>query len=239
MLELQYVESKFAVNETPVLYVDNLTIKSGEIVGLLGANGSGKTTLLKAIMGLGDIRHGEIKLNGRPVSEQFESIAFITEEGSFPPRMTPERYARFLAEFYPSFSYERYVRMLQWYDLELDKPIKSMSKGQKSKLEICAGFAKGAKTLLMDEPFQGKDLFARQDFLKLMVSSLTGEETLIITTHLIDEIENVIDRAIILKQGRVAADRYIDDIRQEGKSLSDLMAEAAGYKEKRSHSLFD
>lgn len=105
--------------------------------------------------------------------------------------------------------------------------------GQKSKLEVSAGFSKGAKYILMDEPFMGKDMFTRRDFLKLMVSSLKNDETILITTHLIDEIENVLDRAVILLHGRIKADFYIDDIRSKGKTLAEVFAEVSGYEEDR------
>ena len=106
-----------------------------------------------------------------------------------------------------------------------------MSKGQKAKAEVAAGMAKKAHILIMDEPFIGKDMFTRQDFMQALAGSLTGEETIFITTHEIDEIENFIDRALILKNGEIAADVRTDALRQENKSLQSLMKEVTGYKE--------
>lgn len=229
MIELIGVEKRYPAS-SEYLYVENLTLNKGEIIGILGANGSGKTTLLKAIMGIGEIQDGSISLEGRPVTEQYENIAYITEEGSYLPNLTPNQYADFLAGFFPKFDREHYNKLLSFYELERGQKIKTFSKGQKLKLEICAGFSKTASYILMDEPFHGKDIFTRKDFLKIMVSNLKSDETVLITTHLIDEIEHVIDRAIILHKGRIKADFYIDDMREQGKNISDVMFEVSGYK---------
>ncbi|MBP1995745.1 ATP-binding cassette domain-containing protein [Paenibacillus eucommiae] len=225
MIELKYVDKRYPASNA-FLFINSLTINKGEIVGVLGENGSGKTTLLKAIMGIGELRNGEITIDGRPVKEQYERMAFITEEGSFLPDLTPVKYAQFLASFYPRFDQEYFKKLLKLYELPSDSKIKTFSKGQKIKLEISAGLAKQADYLLLDEPFAGKDIFSRSDSLKLMMSGLSGTETLLITTHLIDEIENIIDRAIILHKGIIRADVYIDDLREEGKSLAEVMHEA-------------
>ncbi|GIP32660.1 ATP-binding cassette domain-containing protein [Paenibacillus sp. J2TS4] len=238
MIELKFVTKKYAGGHYG-MYWENLTIPGGEIVGILGENGSGKTTMLKAIMGIGDLQNGEIRIDGRPVTEQYENMAFITEEGSFLPDRTPYEYADFLEDFFPNFDRKRYDKLLKFFKLERHVAIKKFSKGEKSKLEICAGFSKGAKYILMDEPFLGKDMFTRRDFLKLMVSSLKGDETILITTHIIDEIENVLDRAVILRYGRVKADLYIDDLREQGRSLADVMAEISGYEENKYKEIFE
>lgn len=233
MLELKKLYKPFAKRSTAALSIDSLTIQSGEIVGILGANGAGKTTLLKAIMGLGDLQEGEVLWRGRPVREQYEDIAFITEEGSYPPNMNPAEYAEFLADFYPRFDGERYGRLLQFFELDETVRMGKMSRGQQSKMEICAGFSKGAKLILMDEPFLGKDVFARRDFLKLMVTSLKEDETFLISTHLIDEIEHVIDRAIFIHEGSVREELYMDAIQDQGLSLNDIMARVVGYDGER------
>ncbi|MGZ9583117.1 ABC transporter ATP-binding protein [Paenibacillus marinisediminis] len=232
MIEFQYVEKRYP-SKGIALYINSLKINSGEIVGILGANGSGKTTLLKAIMGLGELHSGQILIDGSPIETQYEHIAFITEEGSFLPDLTPAQYADFLADFFPRFNLERYNSLLDYFELERNRRIKTFSKGQKSKLEMCAGIAKQAKYILMDEPFLGVDMLTRRDFLKLMISSLNGDETLLISTHIVSEIEHVIERAIFLRDGRIAGDYMIDDMRLEGLTVEEVMSETLGNKKKR------
>jgi ABC-2 type transport system ATP-binding protein len=214
-------------------------IKSGEIVGILGENGSGKTTMLKAIMGLTELTEGQVLIDGKPSSEMYNNMAFITEEGSFFPEMTPQEYGEFLSIFFDKFDMARYYKLLKFFELETYKKIKTFSNGQKAKLEVSAGFAKGAKYILMDEPFLGKDMLTRRDFLKLMISSLRENETILISTHQLNEIENFIDRAIILRHGLIKADFYMDEIKEQGKSLPEIMMEVTGYDENRYKILFE
>lgn len=233
MIELQFLERAG-------LLVNELTLRPGEVTAIVGANGSGKTTLLKMIMGLTEIgTYGSVLVDGKPVQEQYEQLSFITEEGSYMPYMTAEQYGLFLADYYPKFNRAKYEQLLDFFDLYPSYRIKTMSTGQKSKLEICAGFSKGAKYILMDEPFNGKDMFTRRDFLKLMISSMKEDEAIIITTHMIDEIENVVDRAIVLHNGRIKADVLIDELREAGQTLPELMAEKAGYNPKTTLKLED
>jgi ABC-2 type transport system ATP-binding protein len=230
MIELKGVKKYYGRNATGLMK-ESAVINTGEVVGILGENGSGKTTLLKAIMGLCELTEGEILIDGKPVHCMYDRMAFITEEGSYFPNMKPLEYGEFLSALVPGFDMERYRKLLKFFDLDITKKIRSFSHGEKSKLEISAGFSRGAEYILMDEPFSGKDVFTRRDFLKLMVSSLKDRETIIIATHLIDEIENFIDRAIILRHGRIKADFQIDEMREKGKDLKTAMMEITGYKE--------
>lgn len=238
MIELKNVRQTHW-NSNMGLIDANAVIPSGEIVGILGENGSGKTTLLKTIMGLKEIWEGEILINGKPVAEEYENIAFITEEGSYFPYMTPGQYGAFLAEFFPKFQRERYAKLLDFFELPTQEKIRNFSRGQKSKLEIAAGFAKGAQIILMDEPFLGKDVFARRDFLKLMLSSLRQDETILIATHLLDEIEHVIDRAWVLFRARIHVDVYMDELREKGGDLMSVMSEFVRYDEEEYKTVFD
>lgn len=118
------------------------------------------------------------------------------------------------------------------------KKARTFSTGQKAKLEISIGFSKGCRYLLLDEPFLGNDVFTRRDFLRLMGDSLLDGETILLATHLINEIDNFIDRAVILKNGKIKRDCLIDEIRAEGKTLEEVMREACGYDEERYRKIF-
>jgi len=238
MIVLNNVKKYYGTLATGLAKV-TIEIKSGEIVGILGENGCGKTTMLKAIMGLSELTEGEILIDGKPPVEMYNDMAYITEEGSFFPDLTPIEYGEFLSVFFDKFDVARYNKLLKFFDLDNYKKIKSFSNGQKSKLEISAGFAKRTKYILMDEPFLGKDTLTRRDFLKLMISNFKEDETILISTHQLNDIENFIDRAIILRYGSIKADFYMEDLKEQGKTLSDTMMELTGYDANRYKMLFE
>ncbi len=234
MIEVKNVWFSYETWDKFVLKDISFSAEQGGIVGVLGANGVGKTTLLKILAGLLPCKASEgesngVFIDGVPVKEKSGEIAFISEAGSYLKDLTPKEYGVFLADFYSDFDMAYYEKLLRFFQLE-DKPIKKMSKGQKAKAEVAAGMAKRTKYIIMDEPFIGKDMFTRQDFMQALAGSLTGDETIFITTHEIDEIENFIDRALILKDNTIAADVLMDDLREQGKSLTGFLKEVSGYK---------
>ena len=229
MIRVEGLNFYYMIGEN-ILEDISFTAEKGEIIGILGANGVGKTTLLKLLAGLLTPRSGNVQINDKSAVASCGEIAFISEAGSYLKDLTPLKYGEFLADFYADFDMEYYQRLLTFFQLE-NKPIKKMSKGQKAKAEVAAGMAKKTKYIIMDEPFIGKDMFTRQDFMQALAGSLTGEETIFITTHEIDEIENFIDRALVLKDNKIAADVMMDDLRQEGKSLTGLLKEVSGYQD--------
>ena len=204
----------------------DLEIDDGEIVGLFGVNGAGKSTLLKLIAGLILPTEGSVEIDGRQPRELRSEIAYVTEAGSYFPSFDAEDHARFLADFYPTFNLERYKKLVKFFEIPTDKKVRAMSKGQRAKLEMTIGFSKGAKIILLDEPFLGTDIVTKSDFLKSAAMLLDGE-TLIIATHDIDEVANFIDRAVIIEHGRLIADRSVDSIRADGMSVAELVAKLA------------
>ena len=144
----------------------DLTIADGSVVGLFGANGAGKSTLLRLIAGLISPTSGEVTIDGRAPAKSRERIAYMTEAGSWFPGLGVEEHADFLEDFYPYFDRERYFKIAEFFELPFNKKARAMSKGQRAKLETAIGFSKGAELLLLDEPFLGKDIFSRSDFLK-------------------------------------------------------------------------
>ncbi|MFQ7538755.1 MAG: ATP-binding cassette domain-containing protein, partial [Clostridium sp.] len=148
MLILENVKKLYSNNHG--LRSTSIQFREGEITGILGRNGSGKTTLLKAILNLLPLDEGWITLHNKPVEEQFEQIAFITEDGSFFPYMSAKEYGEFLTLYYPSFSKKRYFELLDQFEVSIFDTIKSLSKGQQLKVEISAGFAMNAKLIILD-----------------------------------------------------------------------------------------
>ena len=216
----------------------SLEIPDGQVVGILGENGAGKSTLLRAIAGLTDLTDGRVLFDEDPVQQHYAEIAYITSEGSYFPNMTPNEYRSFLQDFFPSFDENRYNKLMEFFQLDPDQKISRMSTGQRSKLEVAAGMSKRAKYILMDEPFLGKDVFTRRDFLKLLAGSLRGEETILLSSHHVEEIEPFIDRVVILHESRLAEDRMMDDLLNEGQNLTQVLQKATGYDPERYRRIF-
>lgn len=211
----------------------NLKVAPGEIIGIFGENGAGKTTLLKAIMGLVKLNIGYVNVDGEFGHQTYSKLSFITGEGSWFPDLTLAQHGDFYLNMLNDFNKERFFKLLDYFKLEYRKKASSMSKGQCEKLEAAIGFSRGAKYIIMDEPFMGKDIFTRRDFLKLMVGSMTDEEAIVIATHLPAEVSGIISRAIVMKNGRIIKDVLMEELQQEGKSLEEFLKLQYEYDEKR------
>lgn len=211
----------------------DLTIPDAQVVGILGRNGAGKTTFLKMLAGLTKPTAGDVLIDNQTPAAMARDIAFITEAGSWFPGWTAWKHADFLQNFYPRFDRKRYRQMLSFFRIPLDAKAGRLSTGEQARFELAIGFSKGARYLLLDEPFLGKDIFSRRDFLQMMAAGLKEDETILISTHLIDEIENFLDRAVIFNFGRLKADCMIDELRENGSSLEELMADACDYDQTR------
>lgn len=221
MLKLEQVSKLYRNNHG--LQKTSITFQEGQITGILGRNGSGKTTLLKAILNLVPIDSGVVSYNGKSVEEQYAQIAFISEDGSFFPYMSAEEYGNFLAMYYPSFSKDDYQKLLEQFEVDTTTHIRNLSKGQQLKVEISAGFATNAKLIILDEPFTTLDIYAKEDTVRLLIEQLKDDVIILISTHNIEEIENVIDRCIVLDNGSIKEDIFIDDLNKEGKDLRALL----------------
>ena len=221
MLILEDVKKLYSNNRG--LRSTSIQFREGEITGILGRNGSGKTTLLKAILNLLPLDEGWITLHNKPVEEQFEQIAFITEDGSFFPYMSAKEYGEFLTLYYPSFSKKRYFELLDQFEVSIFDTIKSLSKGQQLKVEISAGFAMNAKLIILDEPFTTLDIYAKEDTVRLLIEQVKEDVIILISTHNIEEIETVIDRCVVLDDGMIQEDIMMDELNESGKYLRALL----------------
>jgi ABC-2 type transport system ATP-binding protein len=238
MIDIKNV-NKYYGDHTALSNID-LEINEGEVVGILGANGAGKTTLLRAICNLLNIDRGDIRVDGKKlVGEVYNKISYITEEGSFYPYLTPEEHEEFFEVNFQNFNKQRFNKLLDYFKINKYKKLSQFSKGQKAKFEVVCGFCKGAKYILMDEPFLGNDLFTRRDFLKLMIGSLKNDETIVIATHLVDEIEKLLSRAVFLEEGKIKHIYSMEQLEESGKSLMDIMRELVKYDENKIITLID
>jgi ABC-2 type transport system ATP-binding protein len=230
MLEVKYAAKYF--NQSIGIENISLNVEPGEIIGLFGENGAGKTTLLKAVMGLLKLDSGEVLVDGESNLKAFKKLSFITEEGSWFPDLTPAGHCEFFSNLLDNFDSGKFYRLLEYFSIAPDRKAGVMSKGQCSKLEAAIGFCKGAGYILMDEPFAGKDIFTRRDFLKMMIGSLT-DEAVIIATHMPDEISAFITRAVIIRDGRIVQDTAMETLENENVTLEEYIRQVYRYDEKR------
>lgn len=221
MLKLENVSKLYVPSQG--LNNTSISFKEGEITGILGRNGSGKSTLLKSILNLIPIDSGIIKYNYLPIEEQLEKIAYITEEGSYFPYMSAKAYGKFLSSYYPSFSINQYMQLLEKFEVPINNTIRNLSKGQQLKVEISAGFAMNAKLIILDEPFTTLDIYAKEDTIRLLIEQAKDDVIILITTHNIEEIETVIDRCVVLDKGKIVEDIMMDDLNEDGKDLKTLL----------------
>ena len=217
MLELKHLTKSYP-GQGLALEDVSLTLFPGEVVGLLGANGAGKTTLLKCILGLHPFR-GEVLLDGVPLARRdMGRLAFATSEHSFFPALTAKEHAAFYADHFPAFRRQRYLALIEFFQLPEDRPLGKLSQGQKNQVEVILALSQGADYILMDEPFSGSDLFNREDFYRVMLGLLSDHETVILSTHLLEEVKTFLSRAVLLRQGRL-----IGDISQQEMEDEDLV----------------
>ncbi|MEG0338290.1 MAG: ABC transporter ATP-binding protein [Oscillospiraceae bacterium] len=206
-----------------------LEIPSGSIVGLFGENGAGKTTMLRMMSGILSLGGGSVRIDEHLPIDMMADISYITGEGSYFQDLRVGEFGEYIADFNSNFDMARYVKLCDFFSLEYTDKIGKLSTGQRARVELAAGFARRCKYYFMDEPFLGKDIFTRRDFIKLMSGALCGDETIILSTHYVDEIESFIERVIILKDGKIAADTTVDELHSQGYTLIDKMAEVTGW----------
>ena len=232
MLELKDVKKSYLKGSTALDGVD-LSIGPGEIVGLFGENGAGKTTLMKCILGL--LRYqGEITLDGDPITpKNIARLSFATCEHSYFPALTARAHRDFYQEHFPNFRTKRFSALMDFFQLPRNKTIRSFSTGQKNQFEVILALSQGADYILMDEPFAGNDIFNREDFYKVLLGILEPEETILLSTHLLEEVQHFIGRAVLIHQGKVAGDITTLELEEQGRGLMDFVKETYQYKADR------
>lgn len=225
MIEVKNVKKKFG--KKMVLKGVSFTAEKGKITCLIGINGVGKTTIMKAIMALTPIHSGEILIDGEKIhSKSFEKITFIPDTITMLPSMTIKDAFTFMADFYKSWNAKRADELLQFFKLQKAERISDLSKGNTAKVNLILGLALDVDYILMDEPFSGIDIFSREQIADVFTSHLIEGRGVIITTHEINDIEHLIDKAVLLDEGVVLKEFDTEEIREnEGKSVIDVMRE--------------
>ena len=211
----------------------NLTIEQGEIIGLFGENGAGKTTLMKCILDLIGYK-GDILLDGEPITRKnIGRISFATCEHSFFPNLTASAHADFYREHFPNFREKRFHGLMDFFQLPENKKLRACSTGQQNQFEVILALSQGADYILMDEPFAGNDVFNREDFYKVLIGILEPNETILLSTHLIEEVSGFIGRAILIHHGEIIGNTEVSDLEEQGISLMSYIKETYGYQSNR------
>ena len=211
----------------PALSGVDLEVGPGRIVGLLGPNGSGKTTLIKLLCGLLQPTRGELAVDGSLVGPYTKSVvSYLPDRMYFADWMKAVDLFDLFRDFYSDFQYEKAIEMCRSLGVNPGDRLKSMSKGTKEKVQLVLVMARAAKLYLLDEPIAGVDPAARDFILRTILTNYNEEGTVLISTHLISDVEKVLDEAIFLKEGKIMLHATVDDIRErEGKSVDALFRE--------------
>ena len=205
----------------------NLSIESGRIVGLLGPNGSGKTTLLKLANGLLVPSDGEILLDGnKPGVESKRIVSYLPDANYLPDWMAIEGLLELFQDFYEDFDVVKAKEMLLQLNLDGSRKLKTLSKGNKEKVQLILAMSRKAKIYFLDEPIGGVDPAARDFILNTIIKNYSEDATVVISTHLIADIERILDEVVFINQGQLVSHRIVDEIREtEGKSVDALFRE--------------
>ena len=232
MLEIKNLNKKYGSGKVALKSV-NLTLPNGQIVGLFGENGAGKTTMMKSILGF--LKYdGEITLDGEKITHKnIARISFATSEHSFFPALTPEGHKEFYKEHFDTFREKRFSALMEFFELPMRRRVGSFSMGQKNQFEVLLALSQGADYILMDEPFAGNDVFNREDFYKVLLGILEPAETVLLSTHLIEEVADFIGRAVLLHKGEIIGDLSLDEIEESERSLIEIIKETYRYRADR------
>lgn len=205
----------------------NLQLPAGRIIGLLGPNGSGKTTLIKILTGLLCPTEGTVRIDGKPVGPETKAVvSYLPDKMYYAGWMKTKDLMDLFADFYADFRRDRAEAMCQALGIGLNVRIKNMSKGTKEKLQLILVMSRNAKLYLLDEPIAGVDPAAREFILRTILTNYSPESTVMISTHLIADVEPVLDEVIFLKEGRIVRYDSVDNIRStEGKSVDEVFRE--------------
>ncbi|MCR5457285.1 MAG: ABC transporter ATP-binding protein [Clostridiales bacterium] len=205
----------------------NLELPKGKVVGLLGPNGSGKTTLIKLIMGMLTPESGEIIVDGKPLSAETKSIvAYLPDKNFLPQGKTVKQAMDFYCDFFADFRRDRAEQMLVNLGINPEQKIKTLSKGNQEKVGLILTMSRDAKLYLLDEPIAGVDPATRDYILNTIISNYSENATILLSTHLIADVEPVLSDVIFLNRGNISLFGGADELReQNGKSIDMLFRE--------------
>lgn len=202
----------------------SIEIPEGRIIGILGPNGSGKTTFIKSLCGVLTPEAGTIRIDGKEVGiESKKVVSYLPERPYFSSAIRVRDTLDFFEDFYEDFDRKAALQMLSSLQIDLKSKIGSLSKGTREKLQLVLVMSRRAKIYLLDEPIGGVDPAARDFILKTILTNYSEDASVLISTHLISDVEKVLDDVIFIKQGRLVLHKSVDEIRSEEKKSVDML----------------
>ncbi len=222
VLEVKSIEKSF--DDKNVVKDVTFTIKKGEIVGLLGKNGSGKTTIIKMINDLLTIDKGEILINGEKIGVSTkEQVSYLPERTYLDRSKTVGQIFDFFQDFYNNFDREKAEKLLYELDLDVNQKLSKMSKGMKEKVQLVLVMSRKVDLYVLDEPLGGVDPSTRDHILQTILTNFNEGSSLLITTHLIADVEKILDRVIFIDNGEIILEGNADSLREsEGLSINEI-----------------
>lgn len=215
--------------------LDNVSfaVEPGRVVGLLGPNGSGKTTLIKLANGLLTPTGGELLINGqKPGKATRAQVSYLPDRPCLPEWMSAEKLLNMFADFYADFQRDKAQEMLEKLGIDPKQKIKQMSKGTREKVQLILVMSRKAELYLLDEPIGGVDPATRDYIIHTILTNFNPDSTLLISTHLIADVERILDDVVFISRGQPVLHQSVDQIRQErGCSVDDLFREVFRYAE--------
>ncbi len=211
----------------------NLSLAPGHVYAMLGPNGSGKTTWMKMAAALMKPTAGEILYEGAPVGvESRRHVAYMSTEPYFYTWMTVRDAGKYYQDFFEDFSPEKYDRLIREMELEPGMKTRTLSSGMMAKLKIAVTMARDARVYMLDEPFNGIDLLARDEIRQCILREATEDKVLLLSSHLVEEMEAVCDTAVFIRQGRLIEVRNLEEMREiDHVSMADRYREIYGHTE--------
>ena len=204
----------------------NLELPEGKVIGLLGPNGSGKTTLIKLASGILLPTAGEITINDmKPGVETKKLVAYLPERNYLDLSKKIDKQIKFMADFYKDFNKDRAYEMLYRLDIDPKRPLKDLSKGNREKVQLILVMSRDAKLYLLDEPIGGVDPAARDYILETIIDNHPADSTVLISTHLIADVEPVLDEFIFIREGEILMHDNVETVKADGKTVDGLFRE--------------
>ncbi|HLR34507.1 MAG TPA: ABC transporter ATP-binding protein [Tissierellales bacterium] len=228
ILEAKWLSKKY-INKKALNNV-NLDIEKGKVVGILGPNGSGKTTFIKIATGLLRASKGEILVDGhKPGAETKAVVSYLPDRNFLYKWMTVEDAIEFYNDFYADFDMKKAEELLKFMKLSKDLKVDALSKGMTEKLNLTLVLSRNAKLYILDEPIAGVDPVARDQILDAIINNYNEDSSMIITTHLVRDIERIFDEVVFLSEGEIVLSGNAEELREEkGKSIDELYKEIFG-----------